>query len=383
MSDLRLSPYAYSPSTAATVYGGNRIINSNFAVKQARVASTVSGSTAIGVRAEVPIADCWKLVIDGPNFVTPYSVTYNVNGPSSVVPYRSLRVDFSGGIGVGSVGFVGFQTPIPVKDIEDLAIGYPTAEPYYITFPLKSSGSGAVGVTLMYAGTSASPIMVRGIVQAVAGQWVDAVVGPIKGPLTGGVLTGYDNKNHVILTICALSGVNARSDVVGQEVSGFKFGPTTNRMTFGEVGCYFELGGEVQLVRGAQVQAYVPKSFAVEYQACLRYYSTSYTDGVLPGNISLDNAAYQIGSNISVQTVVTYPQRLHSTTPTVLVYNPDTGAVNAVHDGVTAVSRAVNYNVALAADRCKLFSVTGIGTAPSGEPLPSSLRFHWTAEVPF
>jgi hypothetical protein len=147
---------------------------------------------------------------------------------------------------------------------------------------------------------------------------------------------------------------------------------------------------QVQLNAGDVALPFQPRSFAEELALCQRYFEKSYDVDVAPGTeftsygMETCFANASVGSGGDLNLFCAGPLRFKvskRTTPTVNIYNRNTGALNSVYNDSTGQSISFTtldtYTPGQNQVNLRLLGLTGSNTISVGD----LLSYHWTADA--
>jgi hypothetical protein len=127
--------------------------------------------------------------------------------------------------------------------------------------------------------------------------------------------------------------------------------------------------GQVQVEPGPVATPFERRPIAQELLLCQRYFSKSYSVAVAPGTVTTDGQTYieSDSSGLSgIGQTTFFPVQMRAT-PSIVIYNPVTGASNSARRGTSNVTPSIVST----GERCFAFIAPGGGAASSAG--------HWTA----
>jgi hypothetical protein len=144
--------------------------------------------------------------------------------------------------------------------------------------------------------------------------------------LTPGI-AGYE------LGIVLAAGANQTAPAADTWQTGSYLGaPGMSNWAASPVNSSFSIG-MVQDEPGPVCSTLMDKPFTQNLDECLRYYQKSYDYGIVAGTVSSNGAKQYVSPTGAFAFGTTSFSKLMAKTPTVILYNPTTGAANSVRDG--------------------------------------------------
>jgi hypothetical protein len=309
--------------TGTTVgYNGfkNRIINGDMAIDQRNVGNAVT----------ITAPDEAKYVLDRFYLRTTSSAGNRVSVQRTTVAptgfVNSQLITSLSSYTIGSTEHFGTTQAIEGFNIVDLAWGTASASPITISFWVRSSLTGTFGGHITSASTDYTYVYSYTI--NAANTWEYKTV-TVPGPTLGTWLTTNSVGLFLNFSVAAGSSVTRSAGSWGT----FARSVTGQTSLVGTNGATFYITG-VQFEKGSTATSFDTLPYTTELQLCQRYYTKTYLDNVIPGTFASPTQANSIWG--TVPTTNSYPQIgqwfypvTMRTTPTLVIYNPNTGVVNS------------------------------------------------------
>tara|TARA_R110002167_G_scaffold364045_1_gene585231 strand:- start:133 stop:1230 length:1098 start_codon:yes stop_codon:yes gene_type:complete len=264
------------------------------------------------------------------------------------------------------------------QDVTQLAYGTSSAKSLAVSFWVKSNVTGTYSSSLeshitgrqaslnftvdsagtwekkelIFGGDSASAITAT----TISGLTMSIWLGSIASLGTGGTTNGQ------WVTDSSYTRLNGGGNVY--------LGDTANN--------YLQITG-LQIESGDTATDFEHRSYAEELAACQRYYETSYVTGVAPGTAPAAGQVYASNHNST-----SYPSsgELRFTTrkratPTIVLYNSQTGTVNSVYGQDNGVNTAISSVNGINENGIGVFYASGGGFGTVGY----RYTYHYTADA--
>jgi len=309
----------------------SRIINGNMTIDQRNAGASVT-PTATGYtldRWSLEIAQASKLSVQrNAGAVTPPAGFTNYLGITTVAAYT-----------VGAGESFNLRTFVEGYNFADMAWGTASAATTTLSFWVRSSLTGTFGGSLRNDLNNRSYPFTYAI--SAANTWEQKTI-TVAGDTTGtwatttergvGVQFGLGVGTTGSGTAGAWAAANYQSATGAVSVVG------TNAATWYVTG--------VQLEKGSTATAFDYRPYGTELALCQRYYQKTYAQSATPGSITSGQSGALWSS---VATTNSYPQIGYwsfpvtmRATPTVVLYNPNTGAVGSfIGDSATFANASV------------------------------------------
>jgi hypothetical protein len=308
--------------TGTTVgYNGfkNRIINGDMIIDQRNAGASVTANDG------TYSVDRWKCVATVNGRFSMQQNAGSVTPPAGFTNY--LGCTSTAATSVASGDFFQLRQVIEGFNFADFSFGTANAQPLTLSFWVRSSLTGAHGGSVFNAaGSRTYPFS---FTISAANTWEFKTV-TISGDTTG---TWVGATNGGGLQVGFNLGTGSSLSGTAGAWSGSTFmAPTGAVKVVATNGATFYVTG-VQLEKGSTATSFDVLPYGTEFLLCQRYYTKTYLDAVAPGSTASPAQANAIWS--SVPTTNSYPQIgqwfypvTMRAVPTLVIYNPNTGAVN-------------------------------------------------------
>jgi hypothetical protein len=353
--------------TGTTVgYNGfkNRIINGDMAIDQRNVGQSV---TITGTDVSQYVLDRFYLRATSASG-SRVSVQRTTVAPVGFV--NSELITSLSSYTIGSTEHFGTTQAIEGFNIADLAWGTASALPVTLSFWVRSSLTGTFGGHVTSASTDYTYIYSYTI--NAANTWEYKTV-TVPGPTTGTWLTNNGVGLYLNFSVAAGSSVTRSAGSWGT----FARSVTGQTSLVGTSGATFYITG-VQFEKGSTATSFDTLPYTTELQLCQRYYTKTYLDNVAPASTASPTQANAIWS--SVPATNSYPQIgqwfypvTMRATPTIVIYNPNTGTVNSFRGDSTDYSPAVTNSIG---NKCVTFYGANVSVGTS-----TFISVHATADA--
>ena len=130
----------------------------------------------------------------------------------------------------------------------------------------------------------------------------------------------------------------------------------------------------MQLEIGSVATNYEVRSFQHELQICQRYFEKSYEIGTVPGTATTTGQQIGIGNDINDIAVPGDFKEIKRAAPTMIMYNPNSGAVGTMYDFTNGVTYTPSSLTASSRGMSTLTLSGSTGTA-------HGFVFQWTASA--
>lgn len=314
----------------------NRIINGAMVFDQryAGASTTATSGTTYSL-------DRWQ---NANNVYSKYSFQRVSDAPAGFT--YSLKATSLSAYSIGSTEVSGFRQYIEGYNVADLGFGTASAQPFTLSFWVKSSLTGTFGGIVGNDGnrTWAFTYTINS-----ANTWEYKTISVTAQ--TGG---SWDVTNGVGLSVLfSLACGSSYLTTPAQWSIGNYYGATGQSSVLATNGATWQLTG-VQLEAGSAASPFENRLYTTELQLCQRYYSKCFEPNVAPQNGYGTNgpirtlfAAYTTSDGWS--TFLNYPTTMRAA-PTITIYSGDSGATSGVpayYDGgwtsVTSSSPNAGY----------------------------------------
>jgi hypothetical protein len=226
----------------------------------------------------------------------------------------------------------------------DLAFGTADASPITLSFRVKSSLTGTFGGVVSNSSENYSYPFTYTI--SAANTWETKSV-TIPGA-TAGTWTGATNANAFVLGFSLGSGSTYTGTPGAWAAADARGGATGQTNIIGTLNATWQVTG-VQIERGQTATSFDVLPYTTELALCQRYFCKTYNPDVVPGAGS--SAGYPGSLRTAIQTTNNYtglgpwsfPVAMRAT-PTMVIYNPQNGAVGGFVGDGTNYSPAVAFN---------------------------------------
>lgn len=188
----------------------------------------------------------------------------------------------------------------------------------------------------------------------------------------------YDNGIGLIIRFALAAGTTFQAPAANTWY-GATYTGTANQVNFlGTIGNTFKIA-LVQLEAGSVATPFEQRPFGFEVQLCQRYYEKSYDIGVVPGTISNSGVEGTRRSGSESTTVFDRTFMVEKrTTPSIVWYNPNTGASGSIYNTSGATNITVTgVNSVFTTSTKKLGSPTHVAEGS----IQQTIAGHWTAEA--
>jgi hypothetical protein len=222
-----------------------------------------------------------------------------------------------------------FFTTLEGQNLQTIKKGTAAAEQLTLSFWVKSNVTGTY-VAELYDNDNTRQTSKQYTISA-SGVWEYKTI-TFAADTTG----AFDNDNA--LSLYAIFGLGAGSNFTSGTLQTSWASATTANRFVGQVNVasatnnYWQVTG-IQLEVGATATPFEFKTFAQSLIECQRYYQKSYAQGTNPGT-ALDYAGLVIWSSITTgaygSAIPIYLKTTMRATPTVTIYNPETGATGSI-----------------------------------------------------
>jgi hypothetical protein len=348
---------ASTQNTAATGFGfKNRIINGAMMIDQRNAGASVTVTDTSNLTYTL---DRWSAFGSAASKFSIQQDAGAVTPPAGFTDYLGVTSLAATSVGTSDQYTVG--QIIEGFNIADLGWGTANAQPVTLSFWVRSSLTGTFGGAIVNSGFA------RGygftyVINA-ANTWEQKSV-TIAGDTTGTWLT----TNGIGINVRFGLGVGSTlSAPVGSWSAGSYRSAVGATSVVGTSGATFYITG-VQLEKGSTATSFDYRPYGTEMSLCQRYYTKTYSDANVPGStVSGQQQANSIWS--SVPTTNSYPQIgqwfypvTMRATPTIVIYNPNTGTVNGFRGDSDNFSPASTNSIG---NKCVSFygNGTSVGTS--------------------
>jgi len=309
----------------------SRIINGNMTIDQRNAGASVT-PTATGYtldRWSLEIAQASKLSIQqNAGAVTPPVGFANYLGATTVSAYTA-----------GTSEVFALRTFVEGFNFADMSWGTANAASVTLSFWVRSSLTGTFGGVLRNDLNNRSYPYTYTI--SAANTWEQKAV-TIIGDTSG----TWEKTNQRGVGVFFSLGAGATVSGTAGAWAGVNYSSATGATSVvGTSGATFYITG-VQLEKGSTATAFDYRPYGTELALCQRYYQKTYAQSATPGSITSGQSGALWSS---VATTNSYPQIGYwsfpvtmRATPTVVLYNPNTGAVGSfIGDSATFANASV------------------------------------------
>jgi hypothetical protein len=298
----------------------NKIINGAMTIDQRNAGASVA--FPVGTGSAFPV-DRWRCQTGG---TSAYSAQRVAEAPAGFL--NSLKITTTTAAAVTAADSKHMWIPLEGFDVADLGFGTADAKTVTLSFWVRSSVAGNHGAALSNAGAARAYAFLYNIAQA--NTWEYKTV-TIPGDTAG--TWAKDNSAGMRMNFNIGSG----SDYI---VTPGAWGAGPDRGAIGQVSILataaatWQVTG-VQLEAGDTATPFEHRSYGAELALCQRYFCKTYEQDVAPGagtggvgyagsirTTSISTTSYMSFGNWS------FPVAMR-TTPTIVAYNPRTGATNS------------------------------------------------------
>jgi hypothetical protein len=347
---------AYSAELQGASQGGiigmkNRIINGDMVIDQRNVGASVT-PTSSGYNL-----DRWYAAL---NQSSKFSVQQSTTAPSGFK--NSLLVTSLSSYSVGATDYFFIKQSIEGFNTSDLGFGAAGSSTVTLSFWVRSSLTGTFGGSLTNGSNNIWYPFSYTI--SAANTWEQKSV-----TITGATSGSWNTSNGSGIEVIFGLGVGSTYSGTAGAWNTNAFNPSATGATsvVGTNGATFYITG-VQLEKGSTATSFDVLPYTTELQLCQRYYTKTYPDANAPGStVSGQQQANSIWS--SVPTTNSYPQIgqwfypvTMRATPTIVIYNPNTGTVNGFRGDSDNLSPASTNSIG---NKCVSFygNGTSVGTS--------------------
>jgi len=296
----------------------NRIINGEMRIDQRGLAGGANVTTAnyYGL-------DRWTVSRNGGAAVIGYGhgTGLATSSAAGFTDYLSTAVNTAASPAASDFSFI--RQWVEGLNVADLAWGTSAASSITISFYVSASITGTYAASVRNSAGNRSYVSTFSI--AVANSW-QYVTLTIPGDTSGTWLK--NNEQGLALTFDLGSGSNSNTTAGAWQAGAFS--RTSGCVTpVATSGATFYITG-VQLEAGTVASPFERRDYGRELMMCQRYYQTTY-NGVVAGTVSTSGnlARYLDGTTAYASHSGQFPVAMRAT-PTMAVYNPNTGAVSSM-----------------------------------------------------
>jgi hypothetical protein len=343
--------------TAQSLQGfRNRIINGDMRIDQRN-----AGASVTPVNQQYLVDRFTSILTQASKFsaqqnagaVTPPAGFTNYQGVTSLSAYSILTGDA-----------FAIRQSIEGLNVSDLGWGTANAQAVTISFWVRSSLTGSFGANISNSAFNRSYPFSYTI--NAANTWEQKAV-TIPGDTTGTWLT--TNATGMSLTFGMGYGASL-SGTAGAWNAGTAFMPTGAVSVVGTSGATFYITG-VQLEAGSIATSFERRPFGTELALCQRYYEKSYNLAVAPGSISGSAFFTAIQATCQYASITGIFAVRKRALPTVVVFNPNTGASGSFAADASNVAAGGSASEAIIAGNVSNVTLT----------VNVFMTFHWTASA--
>jgi hypothetical protein len=314
-------------NSAGSPYGfKNRIINGAMVIDQRNAGGSVTPANNDFT------LDRWKF---NSSQASKFSVQRNAGAVTPPVGFTNyLGSTVSAAVAVGASDYFMHTQPVEGFNTADLGWGAAGAQSVTLSFWVRSSLTGTFGGAFQNSATIRSYPFSYTI--NAANTWEQKTV-TVAGDTSGTWLT--DNSVGIVLRFGMGVG-STFSGTAGAWTSSQFFSATGAVSVVGTSGATFYITG-VQLEKGSTATSFDYRPFGTELVLCQRYFSKTYDLTTVAGTATYNGSVF----TISQQANRPYISQTFKTTmraaPTIVVYNPSTGATGTADYGGSAVTMNV------------------------------------------
>lgn len=295
---------------AASNFGfKNRLINGSMMIDQRNAGASVSVSTD-SLNYSI---DRWKVGANGGGVFSAQQSTTAPTGFKNSLLITVTTVDSS----IAATDYYNVQQRIEGFNVADFNLGSASAVTFTISFWVRSSLTGTFGGSLYNSSANRAYPFTYTISSANTFEYKTVTVA---GDTTGTWTT--DNSAGLTVNFSLGAGSTYLASA-GSWTGALEFGATGQTNLIATNGATFYIAG-VQLEKGSTATSFDFRSYGTELSLCQRYFCSSYTTGVTPGNGAQNirsGLATVYNSNEADSNVYYFPVTMRAA-PTMTYYRP-------------------------------------------------------------
>jgi len=336
----------------------NRIINGAMVIDQRNAGASVT-LTATGFTYTL---DRWSFYTSASSKLTTQQNAGAVTPPSGFKNY--LGATSSSAYSITSTDLFIIQQNIEGFNVADLGWGTAAAQTITISFWVRSSLTGTFGGSIRNTNTSPNRAYPFTFTISAANTWEQKTI-TVAGDTSG--TWGSTNSDGLILAFGLGVGSTYSGTAGAWNGTTNIFGATGATSVVGTNGATFYITG-VQLEKGSTATSFDYRPYGTELALCQRYFSKTYDLTTVAGTVTFNGSVF----TISQQANRPYISQTFKTTmraaPTIVVYNPSTGATGTADYGGSAVTMNV-----------ELIGMNAFSAWASGSPGTHGGSYHFLA----